>query len=447
MRFRFSAAVLALSVLLPLDRVCADPAGDAAPILAHAKAALGPQWSALGGVVVHGTVTIAGVSMPYTYAADLQHGFDRMTIAMKTPYSYGVDAQGEWSATGSRVMIERNTEEAAQSDCYMTRAAFTQAGAGGASVVAAEDHGTTKVVKLTPAGGKTIDLTFDADSGHLLSQKFDGGGIAFSDYRLVAGVPFAFRQEDGGEKQPIVFTASDVTFLSHAPSDQIVRPATSTSAVPQPPSDTIADTAAVLHAVATAEGDDVWHAYGARTDRGTIAIGAKVYSYVSVVDLHTGFTRRIWQRGSDTVELGVDASGSWVTLNGKLTRWDDPLSRKGAITSAYVERRGYTEPDAGGAKVTGRRILSEGRLLLMLDIVPPGGIPVALWVDPATSMIVRQDTIANGGLNTTKYYDYRTVAKISLAYHSEGHGMVIDLTNVDFRPAAPAAAAITGPEK
>jgi hypothetical protein len=98
-------------------------------------------------------------------------------------------------------------------------------------------------------------------------------------------------------------------------------------------------------------------------------------------------------------------------------RLDAPDARAKARTDAYLARRGYFRPAADPASFACLPdSVEDGRALRRVRIVPRGGRPVTVWVDPTAHVVVRTQQQAPTQLETLHYGAYRRAGGLLLPH-------------------------------
>ncbi|MEO5867617.1 MAG: PDZ domain-containing protein [Sphingomonas sp.] len=129
------------------------------------------------------------------------------------------------------------------------------------------------------------------------------------------------------------------------------------------------------------------------------------------------FTRRddfgVYARGwyfDGHAILRTDPSGGVHALTGAFA------TRQG-ITDAWLARRAYLAPDAGGAAIDAAPSRAVGgRQFDIVKATPKGGQQVELWFDSATHLLARDVRIGSTSTTTESFDDYRPYGGTKLAF-------------------------------
>jgi membrane-associated protease RseP (regulator of RpoE activity) len=147
--------------------------------------------------------------------------------------------------------------------------------------------------------------------------------------------------------------------------------------------------------------------------------------FTEVDDLaHEGFVQRIAGDNFLTGSSGYNGRISWTRDRSGLVRIDGGEStRLQNVNQAYLQTLAYLRLDLGGATATYvgvKHVANE--FDDVIDVMPPGGTPIAMWVDRATGLIVKEITTVGIVTSTTTLSDYRLV---------DGVGIPFDVASVD----------------
>lgn len=208
-RVRPLALLLGLLASAPPARADAPIPADAAALVEKHVRWLG-GWEALDAlrdVRLEGTIRVAGLSGPITVLAR-RDGRQRTEVDLKVVRSVealaGPDA---WERSSSGQVEEMGREKAASERRALDRtfgAHFRGAGVAVSVAGSEEREGRTwRVLRFAYPDGDTFDLLVDAGTGESsFSRSLTDGRprvTKLSDFRVVNGVRFAFRQETEGE--------------------------------------------------------------------------------------------------------------------------------------------------------------------------------------------------------------------------------------------------------
>jgi Aspartyl protease/PDZ domain len=176
----------------------------------------------------------------------------------------------------------------------------------------------------------------------------------------------------------------------------------------------VASAAQILESVRKATGGDAWRHFAECKSEGTITFMGKTGSLVYIEDLQTGAnaTSAIIPDLGVHQGHGISPEGAWrqdddgsisLLLSGEAWQIDD----------IYRTRRGYWEPDFGGATVKLIESATEdGVTFDRLEFRVPGGHGFALWVNRSNHLIERVVSDSS----TTYLSDYRKVDEVMLPF-------------------------------
>src|SRR5205823_5762166 len=151
---------------------------------------------------------------------------------------------------------------------------------------------------------------------------------------------------------------------------------------------------------------------------GAVASAGLSGSTTVAVDLRSGASStadRNSQFGQQTV---VTSTGTWkqdFTLG--VHPYDSPDALAAARTSRYLARRGYFRASKDPAEIgCVSDEIENGRSLRRVVIVPSGGRPVTVWIDPEIPAIIRTQEQAPTDVFMVEYADFRDVHGLRLPY-------------------------------
>jgi hypothetical protein len=170
--------------------------------------------------------------------------------------------------------------------------------------------------------------------------------------------------------------------------------------------------------VRASTGGDRWDAAKELIADGTVhSDGLRGRTHIAV-DLVSGATSTEDDQGVVKSPMVTSPSATWeVDLTGGMHALNAPNFRAAARTWAYLARRGYFRPAADPASFECLSDVSEdGRTLHRVRIVPRNGLPVALWLDPESHLVVRTQQQAPTYLSTVHYGAYRETDGLKLPH-------------------------------
>ena len=136
------------------------------------------------------------------------------------------------------------------------------------------------------------------------------------------------------------------------------------------------------------------------------------------IDLASGASSTTDQSALLRQQVVITPSVTWkqdFTLG--VHQLDAPDALAAAQTSRYLARRGYFRSSTDAASFSCPTAETEaGRMLQRLQIVPRGGRPVTVWIDPEAHAIVRTQEQAPTHVSTVDYEDFRETQGLLLPY-------------------------------
>jgi len=167
---------------------------------------------------------------------------------------------------------------------------------------------------------------------------------------------------------------------------------------------------------------------GARWDAGAalVAEGEKTSfgltgEFRSIEDLRTGHFRRDGSYPLFANAEGLDGVGRWrLDDSGKVHPLDSDEARTVAVSEAFLASRGYLFPGRSNAVARALPPASEnGVRFERIEMTPPGGRTVTLWIDAATHRVDRAVMPLSTIVETIRYRDYRDVRGLWLPFEVE----------------------------
>ncbi len=186
----------------------------------------------------------------------------------------------------------------------------------------------------------------------------------------------------------------------------------------QAPTAAADDARSILRAADAALGGAAYRqAAGLETD-GTLSEGGATGRFTQTLDVRNGHERVHVIVGPLDIFQGFDGV-SWSANNGIVTVADLPANQAEAVTEAYLSRDGWGAPnDTSQVSLIGRRS-DGGATYDVVRAVPPGGVPVELWIDAATHLLVRAVVDGDSGAETNVFSDYRAVGGAMLNFREQ----------------------------
>ena len=201
-----------------------------------------------------------------------------------------------------------------------------------------------------------------------------------------------------------------------------------------------------------AAGGAAWDTVAQIEARGRIRSSGLPGDWHRVDDLRRGRFVEDSDVGVYRVSEGWDGTRRWrQDPSGGVHALDAPFSRAMSVTDAWLARRAWLRPDAGGAALGAVRSRSEdGRNFDVVDATPPAGQAVELWFDAATHLLARTVRRMPISTQTVAYADYRPAAGLLLPYRIEWSSTgasVVDVAAVADWRALPARDASFAPAR
>ncbi len=197
----------------------------------------------------------------------------------------------------------------------------------------------------------------------------------------------------------------------------------------QPASVQAVDARSILRAADAALGGAAYRqAAGLETD-GTLIEGGATGRFMQTLDVRNGHERVHVTVGPLDVFQGFDGV-AWSANNGIVSVSDLPANQAEAVTEAYLSRAAWGAPnDPSQVSPLGRR--SDGGVIYdVVRAVPPGGVPVELWIDTTSHLLVRAIVDGDSGPETNVFSDYRPVDGAMLNFRettTEADGSATDV--------------------
>jgi predicted aspartyl protease len=169
----------------------------------------------------------------------------------------------------------------------------------------------------------------------------------------------------------------------------------------------------VLQHFYRADGGRAWQRFDECDSAGTVAFLQKTGTIRYFENLHHGGNRTEMEISALDVKQadGTDPIQNWhqdAAGDIQLSSPDDPIS----IDDRYLTRRGYWQPDFGGAAVTVLAPHTEGSVIWdLLQFEVPGGKGFTLWINRKTGLLERVE-----GSITKQLSDYRSVSGVLLPF-------------------------------
>lgn len=136
---------------------------------------------------------------------------------------------------------------------------------------------------------------------------------------------------------------------------------------------------------------------------------------VQDVDLTTGFYRQTFQTGPFAETTAFDGT-AWTEQNGISAIVDVPALVADQISSAYLLRVGWQQPnDRSRRRALGPRRVN-GVSYDVMEIDPPGGSHIEAWFNARSHVLARAIVSTDTGPDRIDYSDYRRVGAILWAF-------------------------------
>jgi hypothetical protein len=188
---------------------------------------------------------------------------------------------------------------------------------------------------------------------------------------------------------------------------------------------TAASPRALLAAMCRAEGNAHLRDIAAIADDGSVQSEGLSGDQHDVVDLHDGRQRTTSRFPIYASASGIDTHGAWrQDRSGQVHPLNSPEAETLAVTDRWLARRGYCSLQALPAALEARPSRVENGVTYdRIDVTPPHGRTVTLWIDSARHHLVRSVMLRSFQTATTRYGDYRAVQGVQLPFRiSSGVG-------------------------
>ncbi len=138
---------------------------------------------------------------------------------------------------------------------------------------------------------------------------------------------------------------------------------------------------------------------------------------------HRAFAQRVTGLGMFGGASGWNGTQAWVQDPSGIVRIDGGQStRLQDIDQAYMDTLAFLRPGADGASVTFAGVRHEGRSAYdIVEVTPPGGSPMDLWVDTRTNLIAKMSGTIGLLSSTTTLSDYRRIEGVEVPFHAVTH--------------------------
>ena len=198
----------------------------------------------------------------------------------------------------------------------------------------------------------------------------------------------------------------------------------------------------LLRQMYLATGGDNWrHVEGAAIS-GKYIMGGLEGSFHKLVDFQKGRDVLMYEVGVTSGKQGTQQGESWLRdEKGLVTMQNAPDALADAATQSYEDRNGWfyplpnDNPKYLGAKHEG------GRLFNLIQVHPPGGRRLTLWIDSATHRLDRAVVMdANQREATTYFSDYHKVNGIFFPFLQRssmgdpGSDVIMSITQIHIQP-------------
>ena len=176
----------------------------------------------------------------------------------------------------------------------------------------------------------------------------------------------------------------------------------------------------VLAAAKTASGGAAWGGIHSLRKVGTIRVFGLDGPAQQLIDMKTGASVTHMKLSLGTRAAGNDGKTSWTkNFGGEVLSRDMPSGHARAVTSSYLNARGYWYPNRWPAtlKYLGTKSLKK-RTYQVVQVTPKGGASAQLWFDAKTHLLARQVQQFMIGREVTTFSNYRTVDGVKISYES-----------------------------
>jgi hypothetical protein len=207
----------------------------------------------------------------------------------------------------------------------------------------------------------------------------------------------------------------------------------------------IADSLAAIAAERRATGGSAWNHIGAVVMDGTITEGNVPDQFTRVIDLRTGYSRTVQDRGGALNVSGFDGM-HWTSSNGIVSVQDLPPLVEDARSFAFVDRAGWRllGNTTGKSLITHVARRSDGRSVA-ITFLPDSSSEVEVTFDARTLLVTRVEIQTDEGPVVMTFADWRSVGPVKFAFQvvetdNTGERTVTQLAHVKLQARAGAGA-------
>jgi hypothetical protein len=174
----------------------------------------------------------------------------------------------------------------------------------------------------------------------------------------------------------------------------------------------------ILALARQASGADALGGIAVLRGAGREASGGLEGRWSSAQDLRGGRFAYALDFGAYRTRDVFDGSVRWrQDRSGGVHPLDAPFSRRNVRTDAWLARRGYLLPHAGGAALSPPEDrTANGRPFVAITATPPDGEPIELWFDPTTHLLARTVRQMPIDVEVARYEDYRAFKRLRLPF-------------------------------
>ena len=171
------------------------------------------------------------------------------------------------------------------------------------------------------------------------------------------------------------------------------------------------DASSLLRQMYLATGGEAWSGMSGVQTSGNYDMGGLKGTFHQIIDLQDGRDVLSYDVGTTRGQQGTEETASWwMDEKGLVTIQEAPDALADAATQSYEDRNGWFHPDAATRPVYIGSRQENGRSFYQVQMQPPSGRTLTLWIDPDTHRLDRVRWLdAHQRENTVYFSDYRQV--------------------------------------
>lgn len=167
----------------------------------------------------------------------------------------------------------------------------------------------------------------------------------------------------------------------------------------------------LLNQMYLASGGDHWSQLGGVTATGKYNLSGLVGSFHRRIDLKEGRDVLTYDVGVTREQQERQRDGSWwQDEKGYVTIETAPDALADAATQSYIDRNGWFHPNRSDRPIYQGSSHQDGKSFELVQLSPPGGRTLTLWIDSSTHLLDRVTWIdAQQRRNTISFSGYRQI--------------------------------------